>query len=350
MTLSHDQAYHVFSNKNTDFDGRVFMGVKTTGIFCRPGCPARLPLQKNCLFFESAQSAIEAKLRACKRCHPARFPGEGGPLVKAMIAKVEAQPEHKWGEADIAALGLDPSTVRRQFQSRFNMSFCAYARGRRLALAARNISKGETVIETQIMAGYESASGFRAAFGKTFGTSPKIASKTARPPLLIDWLDSPMGPILVICDDHSLYMLEFTDRKSMDRQMQALAKRTGRVILPGRTVVTDQIETELTAYFAGHLKHFKTPLELSGTEFQKQTWRALISIPYGETRSYKDLATLVGNPKGFRAVANANGRNGLAIIIPCHRVIGSDGGLGGYAGGLGRKQKLLELERNNIAT
>ncbi|MEE9347654.1 MAG: trifunctional transcriptional activator/DNA repair protein Ada/methylated-DNA--[protein]-cysteine S-methyltransferase, partial [Robiginitomaculum sp.] len=313
QTLSHDAAYAVIKTKDISYDGKLFVGVVSTGIFCRPACPARLPLQKNCQFFSGAQEALAAGFRACKRCHPAALPGAPRALVKRLIALVEDQPERRWGEADLRALAIDPSTARRQFRARFGLSFSAYARQRRLGLAAQNLSGGANVIEAQLMAGYQSASGFRAAFGKAFGAPPAGNSLT---PLLIDWLDSPLGPILVVCDERALYMVEFTARKLLDTKMARLSIKTGRVILPGRTPITAQIGAELKAYFSGALHDFKTPLRMIGTDFQKRTWRALMTIPYGQTWTYKDLAIDVGSPKGARAVAGANANNTLAIIIP----------------------------------
>ena len=257
---------------------------------------------------------------------------------------VEAQPDRRWSERDLKNAGIDPTTARRQFKARFNLTFSGYARARRLAIAAQQIRKGDHVIKAQLNAGYESASGFRAAFGHALGHSPKAGKGQATFPLLIDWIDSPQGPMIAICDETSLYMLEFTVRKNLGPQMEKLRIKTGRAILPGRTAITDQITHELTAYFAGTLMAFETPITLIGTPFQTRTWEALCRIPYGQTCSYLELAHAVGSPKGFRAVANSNANNRLAIIVPCHRVISASKGLGGYAGGLDKKRALLRLE------
>ncbi len=320
---------------------RVYMAVKTTGIFCRPGCPARMPKHENCEFFKTVETALAAGYRACKRCHPTRLPGEASDLVKVLITLVEQDPEQRWSEADLKARGIDPSTARRQFNARFGMSFSAYARARRLGLAAKNVSAGKRVIDAQMTAGYESASGFRTAFEGTFGTAPKNAQTE---PLQIDWIDTPLGPMICVCDERALYLLEFTDRVKMDRQFARLTKRQNRAVVPGVSAITAQTRAELSAYFAGGLREFTLPVATSGTDFQSLTWRALRDIPYGETRSYAELAVSVGNAKAVRAVAGANANNGLAIIIPCHRVIATGGGLGGYAGNLSRKAWLLEHE------
>ena len=198
------------------------------------------------------------------------------------------------------------------------------------------------MINAQLNAGYESASGFRAAFAKTFGAPPAKANTT---PLFIDWLSTPLGPMFAVCDETHLYMLEFTTRKNMDRGFEKIRKVHKRAVIPGRTEITGQIESELKAYFGGTLTQFKTPLAPTGTHFQNQVWKALQDIPYGESCAYTDLAVAIGNEKAVRAVASSNANNGLALIIPCHRVIAKGGGLGGYAGGLDKKRWLLNHEK-----
>ena len=198
------------------------------------------------------------------------------------------------------------------------MSFIDYARARRLALAAKTLAAGGSVLEAQLDAGFDSPSGFRSAYAKVFGTAP---TKTAADPLYIDWLETPMGRMIIIADEAALYLLEFTNRKNMRRQFDRLRKVQNRAILPGRTNITKQIEAELISYFSGTLTEFKTPLATSGTEFQRQTWDALQNIPHGETRSYAQLAEMIGKPAAIRAVASANANNGLALISSS-RVIG----------------------------
>jgi AraC family transcriptional regulator of adaptative response/methylated-DNA-[protein]-cysteine methyltransferase len=262
-------------------------------------------------------------------------------LIKTLITLVEDEPDVKITNALLTSRGIDPSTARRQFLARFGMSFTDYARARRLALAAKTLAKGGSVLDAQLDAGFESASGFRSAYSKAFGTPPSKASAT---PLFIEWLETPMGRMIAIADDAALYLLEFTNRKNMRRQFDRLRRVQSRAILPGRTPITERIESELKAYFAGELSQFETPLATSGTDFQRQTWDALQKIPHGETRSYAQLAEMINKPAAIRAVASANANNGLALIIPCHRVIAKDGRLGGYAGGIARKQQLLDLE------
>jgi len=335
-------SYQIFADKDLTYDGHLFLGVTSTGIFCRPGCPARLPKPENCQFYGTASEALMAGFRACKRCHPARS-GDSD-LVRQLITLVEDEPDTKVTAATLTARGIDPSTARRHFLQHFGMSFTDYAKRRRMALAAKTLAKGGAVLDAQLDAGFDSPSGFRTAYAKIFGTSPKAGGAA---PLYIDWFETPMGRMLAIADDAALYMLEFTDRKNMRRQFDRLRRVRGRAVLPGTTEITTQIKAELKDYFAGKLTVFQTPLAATGTDFQAATWAALQRIPYGETRSYSDLAEMIDKPSAVRAVASANANNGLALIIPCHRVIALNGGLGGYAGGLSRKRQLLDLESNS---
>jgi AraC family transcriptional regulator of adaptative response/methylated-DNA-[protein]-cysteine methyltransferase len=341
--MNSTAAYNLFASRPplSAAPPSVYLAVTSTGIFCRPGCPARMPKRENCVFYDSPEAALAEGFRACKRCHPTRLPGEASDLVKTLIALVESAPEHRWGETDLKTRGIDPSTARRQFQARFGMSFSAYARARRLGRAAQVRGKGESVMEAQLSAGYESPSAFRDAFSKTFGMAPKNAPAA---PLSVDWIDTPLGPMICVGDATHVYLVEFTDRVKMDKQFGKLTKRHKRAIVPGKAEAIDRMRAELSAYFKGELTEFTTPLKTSGTDFQNATWDQLRAIPYGQTRSYLELAHMVGSPKGFRAVANSNANNGLAIVIPCHRVIASGGGLGGYAGHLSRKKWLLEHE------
>ncbi|MGB3456575.1 MAG: methylated-DNA--[protein]-cysteine S-methyltransferase, partial [Litorimonas sp.] len=319
----------------------AMLGVRTTGIFCRTGCPARAPKFENCEFFDGVEAALRAGYRACKRCHPA---GEGSALMRAIIQLVEDSETGRIGEAEMAAAGIDPSTARRHFRRRLGMSVAEYGRLRALGRAAQAIHKGASVIDAQLDAGFESASGFRAAFAKTFGTAPSRAKDRGAEPLFVDWLDTPEGTMITVADERALFLIEFVDRVRLPRQFDRLRRIHGRAIVPGKTAVTRRIAEEMAEYFAGRRRDFSVTLETAGTEFQSGVWDTLQTIPYGQTRSYAELAQAVGNDRAVRAVASANAANGLAIVIPCHRVIASDGGLGGYAGGTDRKARLLALE------
>lgn len=224
------------------------------------------------------------------------------------------------------------------------MTFVAYARARRIGIALKQIREGKIVIETQLNIGYESGSGFRDAFSKIMGVPPSHLTKQITV-LKASWFDSPLEPILTVADEDALYLLEFVDRRGLEREIERLRNKMKAAIIPGSTPPIESIEKELKAYFSGDLKKFNTPVHPLGSPFQKMVWHALTLIPYGETKSYAEQAQAIGKPTAYRAVANANGANQLAVIIPCHRIINSSGNLGGYGGGVARKQWLIEHER-----
>ncbi len=342
LPLDQETCYAALLGRDAEYDGTFYVGVRTTGIFCRPTCPARKPKRENCEFFADAQSALLASYRPCARCRPLSHPDQTSDVVRRLVAAVEAEPTKRWRDADFDALAVHASTARRQFQKRFGMTFVEYARARRLGSAFKAIRNGERVIDAQVDAGFESGSGFRDAFARIMGAPP--ASRATRA-LYAAWLDTPLGPMTAVADDRALYLLEYVDRRGLEREIERLRARLKAGIAPGRTAPIAQIEAELKAYFAGRGAVFKTPLARGGSPFQNLVWDALLTIPPGETLSYAELARAVGNPRAVRAVAQANGANQFAIVIPCHRVINANGELGGYGGGVPRKRWLLEHER-----
>ncbi len=335
--------YQALLEKNKAYEGLFFVGVKTTGVFCRPTCPARKPKIENCEFFETAQDALLASFRPCKRCRPLSHPNVVSKLIQVLVEAVEKNPEKRWKESDFKKLSVDSSTARRQFKKRFGMTFVAYARARRMGLAMKQIREGKAVIEAQLSIGYESGSGFRDAFSRIMGAPP--SKSESHKVLKASWIDTPLGPMLAVADDEALYLLEFVDRRGLEKEIEQLRRKTKVPIIPGKTKPIEQIEMELVEYFSGKLQEFKTPLFLIGSSFQKKVWEELKKIPTGETRSYKEIASSIGKPSAFRAVALANGANQFAIVIPCHRVINSNGNLGGYGGGIKRKEWLLNHEK-----
>jgi AraC family transcriptional regulator of adaptative response/methylated-DNA-[protein]-cysteine methyltransferase len=335
--------YRALVAKQSEYEGVFFVGVKTTGVFCRATCSARKPKFENCEFFSTAKEALIASYRPCKRCHPLSHPNQTSKVIQRLIDAVEQEPEKRWKDSDFQLLSVDASTARRQFKKRFGMTFVEYARARRMGLAMKQVREGDAVINAQLSAGYESGSGFRDAFSRIMGAAP--AKSGHLKVLKVSWLDTPLGPMIAVADEDRLYLLEFADRRGLEREIERLRKKAHAAIVPGSTAPLKSIEKELAHYFGGTLKEFKTPLCLLGSAFQKSVWGALQKIPPGETRSYDDIATQIRRPSAYRAVANANGANQLAIIIPCHRVINLNGELGGYGGGVARKKWLLDHER-----
>lgn len=271
------------------------------------------------------------------------LPPPDDPIVADLVARHDADPERRWTETDVAALGYDPSTVRRAFRRHFGVTFLRYTRQARVGRAFQHLARTHRVIDAQLTAGFESASGFRDAFARLLGVAPQDLVRT-HSPLRADWIDTPLGPMVAVASATQLHLLEFADRKALPRELQRLAKDGGGAPALGTTDAIAQVRDELAAYFAGRGAHFATPFAMAGTPFTRTVWRALRDIPAGETRSYLDIARAIGRPTATRAVARANGANQIAIVIPCHRVIGADGSLTGYGGGLWRKQRLIAVE------
>jgi AraC family transcriptional regulator of adaptative response/methylated-DNA-[protein]-cysteine methyltransferase len=208
--------------------------------------------------------------------------------------------------------------------------------------ALKELRSGEKLDRVALSNGYESHSGFRAAFGRTFGGPP--GQRHDGGTIFTTEIPSPIGALSAAATDEGICLLEFGPRT--DGAIGELSKHFRRVVLPGDHRLLDRLRDELTAYFAGQLRTFTVPLITLGTTFQRSVWDALRTIPYGVTCSYADIAQQVGSRAAVRAVGQANGRNRIAIVIPCHRVVNSGGRLGGYGGGLWRKQFLLDLEKS----
>ncbi|MHA6727507.1 bifunctional transcriptional activator/DNA repair enzyme AdaA [Chryseobacterium sp. A301] len=342
--LSSQIMYQASLDKNSDFEGVFWMGVKTTGIFCRPTCSARKPKAENVEFFQNTKDAILKGYRPCKVCKPLENPDETPQYIQQILKELRENPALKFKDYDLVKRGIDPSTMRRWFQKNHGMTFQAFQRMFRLNTAFKKLQQGENVMETAYDSGFESLSGFSESFKNIFGVSPKN-SKAQR---IIDLkrIETPIGTMYAAATEEGICMLEFTDRRMLETEFKDLAKSLNATIIQGDNPHFDTLEKELSEYFEGIRKEFTVPLSPVGTEFQKSVWEILRKIPYGETWNYRRQSEVLGDVKKVRAVANANGMNKISILIPCHRVIGSDGTLTGYGGGIWRKQKLLELEKS----
>lgn len=337
--------YQALLNKDSNFEGLFFVGVKTTGIFCRPTCTARKPKKENVDFFPSAREALLSGYRPCKLCHPLGYKGAVPEWLHPVMDDLDYQPDVRLKDSDLKRRGIDPNRVRRWFKQNHGMTFQTYLRTLRISQAFGRIKYGEKVIEAAYESGYESLSGFAESFKKTTGFSPIKSAKHRV--IIVTRILTPLGPMLAGATDEGICLLEFVDRRMIETQIKRLKKLFKAELMPGSSPHFSQLEQEIKEYFGGTRKEFTVPLVIAGTDFQQQVWSALQTIPYGETRSYKQQSEIIGNPKAIRAVARANGDNRIGIIIPCHRVIGSGGELVGYGGGLWRKQYLLNLEREN---
>ncbi|HET9948057.1 MAG TPA: trifunctional transcriptional activator/DNA repair protein Ada/methylated-DNA--[protein]-cysteine S-methyltransferase [Longimicrobiales bacterium] len=332
-----------FLGRDAAYDGIFVTAVRTTGIFCRPVCPARRPKPEHVAFFRTPREALLAGFRPCRRCRPLEPIGAAPDWLRPLLDLVEQDPARRWTDGDVRARGLSPERVRRWFKRHHGMTFQAYNRARRLGAALGRMQVGESVGRAAFDAGWDSLSGFQEAFRRYFGDTPTALDGATL--VRVTRVATPLGPMLAGATDDALVLLEFVDRRMLEAQIARLRSRLGAVFAPGTNAVLEKVERELGAYFRGALAEFTVPLRLAGTPFELEVWEELRRIPYGETRSYAGLAQAIGRPAAVRAVGRANGCNALAVVVPCHRVVGADGRLVGYGGGLWRKQRLLELER-----
>jgi len=345
INLSFQEKYNIIGKQDTSYEGIFVTAVKTTGIFCRPSCRAKKPLFKNVEFYNTTTEAIQHGFRPCKICKPMEKMEETPDYVNSILAELHQDPYLRIKDGDLRQRGIEPNQIRRWFKKHHQMTFQTYQRMLRINTAYNRINEGDSILSTALNSGFDSLSGFNESYQGLFGGPP--TSPDHKNVLNIIRFTTPLGPMFACASDQGLCLLEFTDRRMLETEFKDLTKRFNAIILPGKNTHLNQVQIEIQEYFNGSRKHFTIPLDTPGTEFQKTVWTELMNIPYGETRSYKEQAIAIGNKNAIRAVASANGHNKVAILIPCHRVIGSDGSLVGYGGGLHRKKWLLEFERSN---
>ena len=287
--------------------------------------------------------AVFAGYRPCQRCRPLESDGRPPEWVERLLAMVDADPERRIRAADLRAMGLTPERVRRYFQRSYGMTFDAYCRARRLGGALEQLREGADLDSAAFDAGYESLSGFREAFSPPLRRAPGRGARAEF--IRVAWLRTPHRP-----DGRRGHR-----RGAVPARVHRPADARTPALDPGQALQAPprsrgqraprQTKDELDRYFAGDAAGVHGAAQVVGSDFQQRVWKALRRIPYGETRSYKQLAKTVRSPDAVRAVGQANGMNRIAIVIPCHRVVNADGRLGGYGGGLWRKQRLLALEQ-----
>lgn len=340
-----DEYYQALVSRDSQYSGIFYVGVTSTNVFCISTCRARKPKKENVIFYDSVEEALQHGYRPCKVCRPTENLGEPPTEVKKVIRALSDNPEARMRDADLTALGIQPEKIRRWFKSQMGITFQAYQRMIRINTAYENLKKGSNVTSTAYESGYNSLSGFTHTFKHLLETSPQKAMELEV--IYMDRFTTPLGPMYACATSKGVCLVEFTDRRMLETELKDLIKRLKAKIMIGENEHIATVKTQMAEYYAGKRTQFDVPLDTPGTPFQQSVWQRLQRIPYGETQSYKQLAEKIGSPKAIRAVANANGHNKIAIIIPCHRVIGSDGSLTGYGGGIPRKKWLLELERSH---
>lgn len=337
--------YKAFMERDRSFEGVFVVGVKTTGIFCRPTCPAK-PKLENVEFFPSAKEAMHNGYRACKVCKPLEKLGNPPDGIKQLLKYMEENPAVKLKDSDLQEMGLEPNQVRRWFLNHYKLTFHAYQRMYRANNAFQRIQSAQQITDVAYESGYDSLSGFSSMFKKVVGASPQ-KSKDKRI-VNVAYMETDLGLMVAAATDKGICMFEFADYKLIDLELKQLTEAFKAPLIQGDNPHFHTLRRQLDEYFKGQRKQFDIPLDLVGTAFQKEVWLGLLQIPYGCTTTYGKQAERLGKPSAVRAIANANGKNKISIILPCHRVIGADGTLTGYGGGIWRKKKLLEFEKENL--
>ena len=336
--LDADTAWAAFMRRDRGWDGRVIGAVHTTGIYCKPSCPAKRPKRENVTFYATAEEARAAGYRPCLRCKPDAVGRDREAVAQAvkLIERAEEAPSL----AELAeAVGYAPHHFQRLFKRDLGVSPAEYARGLRNQRAQSALKANGRVTDAIYDAGYSGPSGFYSDAKERLGMTPSAWRDGGRGET-IRWthFDSPLGEMLIAATSKGICRLTFNDSEASLRRL-----------FPKATIVEDagglkQLVEGALAAIEHPAAMPDLPIDVAGTAFQEAVWRELRKIPPGETRSYAQIAAAIGQPTAVRAVGTANGDNHVAVLIPCHRVIRSDGTLGGYAGGLDKKRLLLAAE------
>lgn len=338
--------YNALLKREQRFVGIFFVGVKTTSVFCIATCRARKPKLENVEFYTSFKEALDNGYRPCKICKPTENANEAPEQIALAIKLVQENPKEKITDDQLRQKNISPEVIRRWFNQNYGITFQAYQRMYRINNAYQELKKGKNTTNTAFDSGYESLSGFGYTFKKIIGKSPQ--KSTHKNVILINRLTTPLGPMFVCATENGICLLEFVDRRMLETEFKDLQKLLNATIITGENEHIKQAKKEITEYFDGKRKVFGLKLETPGTDFQNSVWNCLKEIKYGTTTTYQQQAEKINNPKAIRAVASANGFNRISIIIPCHRVIGKDGKMTGYGGGIERKKWLIEHETKNI--
>jgi AraC family transcriptional regulator, regulatory protein of adaptative response / methylated-DNA-[protein]-cysteine methyltransferase len=341
-----DEAWTIIQSRDVRADGQLFYGVRTTRIFCRPSCPSRRPGRDKVEFFSDLINALRAGYRPCKRCNPAGIAPEAQ-IVQTLCAHLNQNLDRPVKLSELARIaGLSPFTVQRLFQRVLGVSPSQYQSHKRAGAFRDSLAKSDTRITDAIYdAGYSSSS--RAYSGKHLGMKPQDYRNRGRGQSIGYAIgSSPLGRLLIAATDRGLcsVILTGTEKEAfaqLERQFPAADLQPRSGLAP----MLNQVLSQLTEHPAA----LDLPLDLRATAFQMRVWQALRAIPRGETRTYAQLAKEIGQPTAVRAVARACATNPAAVVIPCHRVIGSNGSPTGYRWGIDRKEKLLEIEKVEAA-
>jgi AraC family transcriptional regulator of adaptative response/methylated-DNA-[protein]-cysteine methyltransferase len=323
--------------RNNHGEGLCFVAMQTTGIFCKPSCPL-CKQSKYREVFPTLGGVIQAGYRPCDRCGPMDLPQSAPDWVQSLLTWVNTHPGQKITPEDWQALGLQPTQIRHWVKETYGLSFNEWLQAYQTTQALPQTPQQEdwNTLWLAEEAPYPSLSTDRSYSSNDPFSSPNYVA--------VQQLETPIGEVVAAAVDAGVCFLNFADRAIAHNEIALMRKQFDCPVRKTRHLHLDKLQNQLEKYFSGQLTEFSVPVVGQGTPFQTAVWAELQRIPYGETIAYDTLAQRLGQPTATRAVARANGQNRISILIPCHRVIGKDGRLTGYAGGIWRKRLLLELE------
>src|SRR5216684_8132785 len=337
-------------DRDSSLDGTFVFGVSSTGIFCRPSCPAKRPRRQNVSFFDHALEAEQAGYRACLRCRPKAVDGNPqSAMVRAMCRYIEQHIEDRLTLSLLAKeFRLSPFHLQRTFKSLLGVSPKAYIDAIRLRQVKQNLQAGHNVTSALYAAGYGSSSRLYERTATQLGMTPEKYRRGAVASVVRYTIaSSPLGRMLIAATDKGICSIQFADRfaDNDDQLQQGLMREFPFATRRRDDQAMAEWRVNLTRLMEGRETSPSLPLDIRATAFQRRVWEALQRIPRGETRSYSAVAKKIGMPKATRAVARACATNPVAVAIPCHRVVRQDGELGGYRWGIERKEQLLAMEK-----
>ncbi len=347
-TATDEPLWRAVLDRDTRFDGRVFFGVRSTGIYCRPSCPARRPHREQVVFFRIPEAAESAGFRSCRRCHP-RNTASIDPQVE-MVRRVCLYIENHFDELptlDVLSThtGVSPYHLQRVFKRIAGITPRQYAETLRLDQFKTGVKNGATVSGAIYEAGYGSASRLYERAPARLGMTPaeyRRGGKGVRITYTI--ADCSLGRLLVAGTEKGVCSVRLGDSDAV-LEANLLSEYRAADVRRDDEALGEWVE-QLLNHLNGMRPHLDLPLDVQATAFQRSVWEQLERIPYGSTRSYSEIARAIGRPTASRAVARACATNPVALVIPCHRVVRGDKSLGGYRWGIERKQALLERERS----
>ena len=350
--LDQEKCWQAVQQRDASQDGQFFFGVLTTGVYCRPSCPARLPLRKNIRFYQTAEEAQKAGLRPCLRCRPLATIGKdpNADRIELICRHIEKHSDDALNLEELAGrAGLSRFHFQRSFKAIVGLTPKQFMEATRLKQLRKSLRTSRNVAEAVYDVGFGSSSRVYERADTRLGMTPK-QYRQGGDGVTISYvtITSPVGLITIGATDRGLCFLQFGD--TTEQLLQSLTREYPKAELePMVAPLNPELQKwvdALAQHLSGSQPHLDLPIDIRATAFQMRVWRYLQSIPYGEVQSYTEVAEGIGQPKAVRAVAQACAKNVVALVIPCHRVIRGTGELGGYRWGLDRKRSLIDRERS----